>query len=140
MKNETAKAIEYLCTTEAKQFFRARLDYWLEEWNGRADDWQPLFDRFYGYALETVARDESPVDWTAPASGVITPGAHAETFTAVYSLEGQLYSVPVKLIAGYSNFDSVPAIIRVAAGDGARVEWIQASDAPVTPASALRRY
>lgn len=51
MKDSTIKVCEYLCTPEAKQFYKQRLDYHFSEWSGRPRDWQPIYDRFYDYAL-----------------------------------------------------------------------------------------
>lgn len=57
MKTSTRKAIEYLCTPEGKAFYKERLAYHFEEWNGDARDWEPIYDRFYDYALvDTVER------------------------------------------------------------------------------------
>ena len=60
MKTSTRKAIEHLCTPEGKVLYRKRLDYHFQEWNGKARDWQPVYDRFYGDALVDVVEQVAP--------------------------------------------------------------------------------
>lgn len=62
MKESTRQAIQYLTTPEGKDLYRQRLDYHFSEWNGRADSWEPIYDRFYGYALTDVVESVAPMD------------------------------------------------------------------------------
>ena len=56
MKNSTMQALEYLTTPEGKAEYRRRLDYHFAEWDGTADGWVLIFDRFFGDALIDVLK------------------------------------------------------------------------------------
>lgn len=57
MKTSTRKAIEYLCTDEAKAYYRERLVHHFRGYTGTAEDWEPICDRFCDYALvDTIER------------------------------------------------------------------------------------
>lgn len=64
MKDSTRKAIQYLTTPEGKAHYRRRLEYHFSEWNGRAESWEPIYDRFPGEALMDVVETVAPMDET----------------------------------------------------------------------------
>ena len=55
-------------------------------------------------------------------------------------IRDRLRSIPVTLIEGYSNFGSVPNIVRLAKGTHARVVWLQPTGLAIDPTHAIRRY
>ena len=64
MKDSTRKAIQYLTTPEGKALYRERRAYHFSEWSGRAIDWEPIYDRFFGDALIDVVESVAPMDET----------------------------------------------------------------------------
>ena len=84
-------------------------------------------------------------DWTAPVTKTRPIGAgKSESFLVVFTAVGtpnngatyigknahgqDVYGTTVKLIEGYTNFDSIPNILRIAHGDGLTPVYAQPAD------------